>query len=51
MFQPIVIADGEVVGTWKRTGRGSKQTVAATPFTSFSSTVQDTIPLLYDTLP
>ena len=51
MFQPTVIADGEVVGTWKRTGRGSKHTVAATPFTSFSSTVHDAVPLLYDALP
>ncbi|MGH3982461.1 MAG: winged helix DNA-binding domain-containing protein [Pseudonocardiaceae bacterium] len=51
MFQPSVIADGKVVGTWKRSGRGSKQTVAATPFTSFSSTVEDTVPRLYDALP
>ena len=51
MFQPTVIIDGKVMGTWKRTGRGSKQTVLATPFTSFSSTVQETIPRLYDALP
>jgi hypothetical protein len=40
-----------VVGTWKRTGRGSKHTVAATPFTSFPSAVHDAVPLLYDALP
>ncbi|MGH3906920.1 MAG: winged helix DNA-binding domain-containing protein [Pseudonocardiaceae bacterium] len=51
MFQSTVIADGEVIGTWKRTGRGAKQTVLATPFTSFSDTVQDAIPPLYDALP
>lgn len=51
MFQSTVIADGQVIGTWKRTGRGAKQTVLATPFTSFSDTVQDTVPRLYDALP
>jgi hypothetical protein len=51
MFQSTVIADGEIIGTWKRTGRGSKQTVLATPFTSFSSTVHDAVPRLYDALP
>ncbi|MGH3798452.1 MAG: DNA glycosylase AlkZ-like family protein, partial [Pseudonocardiaceae bacterium] len=51
MFQPTVIADGQVIGTWKRTGRGAEQTVLATPFTSFSSTVHDAIPRLYDALP
>ncbi len=51
MFQPTVIADGKVIGTWKRAGRGAKQTVLATPFTSFSSTIHDTITRLYDALP
>lgn len=51
MFQPTVLADGKVIGTWKRNGRGSKQTVLTTPFTSFSSAVQDAIPRLYDALP
>lgn len=51
MFHPTVIADGEVIGTWKRTGRGANQTVLATPFTSFSSTVHDAVPRLYDALP
>lgn len=51
MFQSTVIADGEVVGTWKRTGRGAKQTVLATPFTPFSSRIDDTITRLYDALP
>lgn len=51
MFQPTVVADGEVIGIWKRTGRGSKKTVLATPFTSFSSMVQDAVPRLCDALP
>ncbi|MGH3881871.1 MAG: winged helix DNA-binding domain-containing protein [Pseudonocardiaceae bacterium] len=51
MFQPTVVADGEIIGTWKRTGRGSKKVVLATPFTSFSSTVQEAVPRLYDAFP
>lgn len=51
MFQPTIIAGGEVIGTWKQTGRGAKQTVLATPFTSFPKTVHDAIPRLYDALP
>ncbi len=51
MFLPTVIADGEVIGTWKRTGRGPKQAVLATPFTSFSNPVQHAIPRLYNALP
>lgn len=50
MFQPTVIADGRVVGTWKRTGRGSRQTVLATPFTSFPTPVRDAVPRLYAAL-
>lgn len=51
VFQPTVVAGGQVVGTWRRTGRGSKQAVLATPFTTFSSEVQDAIPRLYEALP
>lgn len=51
MFRPTVVAGGQVVGTWKRTGRGAKQTVLATPFTQFSANVQSAIPRAYDNLP
>jgi hypothetical protein len=51
MFQSTVVADGKIIGTWKRTGRGAKQTVLATPFTSFPNTVHDAITRLYDALP
>lgn len=51
MFQPTVVADGEVVGTWKRRGRGSQQAVQATPFTSFRSAVADALPRLSAALP
>jgi hypothetical protein len=51
MFRATVIADGQVVGTWARAGRGTKKTVLATPFTDFSTQVSKAIPRLYDELP
>lgn len=51
VFQPTVVSDGQVVGTWKHTGRGAKRTVAATPFTSFASDLDDAISQGYAALP
>ncbi len=51
MFAPTVVAGGEVIGTWKRTGRGAEQTVLATPFAAFSSRVEKALPRLYRALP
>lgn len=51
MFQATVIDAGQVVGTWKRTGRASKQTAEATPFTAFKTMTQDAISRLYQALP
>jgi hypothetical protein len=35
VFPPMVFSDDQIVGTWTQTGRGTRRTVAATPFTSF----------------
>jgi hypothetical protein len=51
MFRSTVVADGQVVGTWLRSGRGPKRTVLATPFTRFSAEVAAAIPQLDDALP
>lgn len=51
VFRATVISAGQVVGTWKRSGRGAKQTAVATPFTSFTRRVNAAIPRLYDALP
>jgi Winged helix DNA-binding domain len=51
MFRPTVVHDGRVVGTWKRSGRGSTATVTATPFTTFPAEVVQAIPLVYATVP
>ena len=51
MFQPTVIAQGRVVGTWKRTGRGAKQTLNATAFTEFAEAVESDLPTLFAALP
>ncbi len=44
VFRPTVVCDGQLVGTWKHTGRGAKRTVSATPFTSFSGEVAEATP-------
>lgn len=50
MFQATVVEAGQVVGTWKRTGRGPRQTVLATPFTAFSAGITDEFLSLYQAL-
>ncbi|GAA4696901.1 winged helix DNA-binding domain-containing protein [Phytohabitans rumicis] len=51
VFQPTVVSAGRVVGTWKHAGRGARQTVAATPFESFTDAVATAIPRAYAALP
>ncbi|MEE6295801.1 winged helix DNA-binding domain-containing protein [Georgenia wangjunii] len=36
VFQRTVVDAGAVVGTWRRSGKGARAAVAATPFTAFS---------------
>lgn len=51
VFRPTVVSDGQVVGTWKHAGRGTKRTLAATPFEPFSAKVTDTVSQVYAALP
>ncbi|SNR73085.1 Winged helix DNA-binding domain-containing protein [Blastococcus mobilis] len=51
MFRPTVVSGGRVVGTWGYTGRGSKRTVTATPFTVFPAGVEAALPALAAALP
>lgn len=51
VFRHTVVSAGQVVGTWKHAGRGSKRTVSATPFTTFSDKVVRAIPNVYAGLP
>ena len=51
MFKATVVADGEVVGTWKRTGTGARRAAAATPFTSFSPEVEGAVPRVFASFP
>jgi hypothetical protein len=44
MFRPTVVAGGTVVGTWRWSGRGSRRTVAAEPFTDLPPRVTAAIP-------
>ncbi|MDQ1682187.1 MAG: hypothetical protein QOH99_728 [Frankiaceae bacterium] len=51
MFQHTVVSCGQVVGTWKRTPRGSKAPLVATPFAAFTPAVQTEIDRLAKALP
>lgn len=51
VFRSTVVSDGQVVGTWKQTGRGAKRTLAATPFESFSGEMTEAIHERYAALP
>jgi winged helix DNA-binding protein len=51
IFRPTVVSAGQVVGTWKHTGRGAKRRLEAIPFTSFTGTVSKAISQAYDRLP
>ncbi|MDQ1486058.1 MAG: hypothetical protein QOJ62_1751, partial [Actinomycetota bacterium] len=51
MFLSTVVASGEVVGTWKRSGTGSRRTIVATPFAAFTSSVAKAVPRVYDSFP
>jgi Winged helix DNA-binding domain len=51
MFKPTVVSAGQVIGTWKHTGRGAKRTIEATPFTSFTAAVDKAITQAYARLP
>ena len=51
VFRPTVVSDGQVVGTWKHAGRGTKRTVVATPFRSFPDEITEAIEQVYAALP
>jgi hypothetical protein len=51
MFRPTVVLGGRIVGTWQWTGRGTRRTVTATPFTSFSEEVNALVGRSADRLP
>lgn len=45
IFQPTVVSDGRIVGTWRYAGRGTEE-VTATPFEAFPDRVAREIPKL-----
>lgn len=47
VFQPTVVSGGQVVGTWRLTGKPGRREVAAVPFTSFTKSVASAIPKRY----
>jgi hypothetical protein len=51
MFRATVVYRGQIVGTWKWTGRGVKRTVEVDPFTAFPKKVAAAIPKAAAALP
>jgi hypothetical protein len=51
IFLPTIISDGEVIGTWKRVGTGTKRTLVALPFTNFTDRVSESAERVYRALP
>jgi hypothetical protein len=51
VFQPTVVSDGRIVGTWRRNGRGAKRTLLAEPFETFSDEVRTATDRAYAALP
>jgi hypothetical protein len=51
MFRPTVLSDGRVVGTWRRTGSGTRREITAEPFTTFPARVARAVRDRAETLP
>ncbi|MGY1783631.1 winged helix DNA-binding domain-containing protein [Geodermatophilus sp. SYSU D00698] len=51
VFRSTVVCGGQVVGTWRWTGRGAKRIAAAEPFTAFPPGVAERVPELAAALP
>jgi hypothetical protein len=51
MFRPTVVCDGRISGTWRWTGRGTRRSVTAEPFTTFPDEVAAAIPGIAAALP
>lgn len=51
MFRGTVVANGAVVGTWRRKGSGKAQRIDAEPFTAFTKTVEAALPKRFAALP
>jgi hypothetical protein len=51
MFRATVVSGGRVIGTWRRTGSGSRRTVTAEPFTAFPDDVAAALPAAAAALP
>lgn len=51
VFRPTIVSDGQVVGTWSHQGKGAGRSLAAVPFTSFSTKVDKAIAKVYANLP
>ncbi|CCG02088.1 winged helix DNA-binding domain-containing protein [Blastococcus saxobsidens] len=51
VFQPTVVVDGRITGTWRFAGRGASRTVQAEPFTTWDDELAAAVPRLAAALP
>ena len=51
VFLPTIISDGQVVGTWKKVGTGTKRTLATTPFAALSDEANVAVQRVFRALP
>ncbi|GII80276.1 hypothetical protein Sru01_52580 [Sphaerisporangium rufum] len=51
IFQPTVVDDGQVVGTWRHAGRAGRREPAFVPFTGFRDGLAATLAEVYAALP
>lgn len=51
VFRPTIVRDGQVIGTWRHTGRGAKRTIEPTPFTRFPDGTIGEVTKAYAALP
>lgn len=51
MFRGTVIANGQVVGTWKKGGTPKNRKIDAEPFTEFTKTVASALGRKFAALP
>ena len=51
VFLPTIISDGQVVGTWKRVGTGTKRTLATTPFSTLGERATGAVQRAFRALP
>jgi hypothetical protein len=51
IFKPTVVSDGQVVGTWRASGKGARRSIAVEPFTVLEPGVDTAVTAAFQALP